>query len=335
VAIVEPGPIHSQFSETAFGSLPAGGGSPYSASYARAGGIRTLTDRASFGPQHVARAVHKATGSRWPRARYVAPRFLGIMLALLPFVPTSLLDAVFRRAFGLGAKPSPRRTTPAIAAAALLAFVMIGPGVAAADPGPRWETIRTEDGIVVSRKEVPGSPFVAFRGEGDVDAPLLRVGSVLVDVAREKEWIDSVVDARVLRRINSTDYVIYSHLATPPTMTDRDFVADVTLTVDAVRRGLVVRMHSVDDPAAPSTGYVRGALEESSFTLTSLGDGSRTHVVAEIHCDPRGSVASFIVNFFQRNWGYKTLTSLRRQVGRQDVVANTELQTLLDAAGVK
>ncbi len=101
VSLVEPGPIRSEFSERAFGSLPAAGGSSYAGSYAMAGGIRTVTDRASFGPEHVARAVRRAIGSRFPRARYVAPSFLALPLALLPFVPTRLLDAVFRRVFGL------------------------------------------------------------------------------------------------------------------------------------------------------------------------------------------------------------------------------------------
>jgi len=102
VALVEPGPIRSQFSERAFGSLPtAQEASPYATSYARAGGIRSVSDRASFGPEHVARAVGKAIGSRWPRARYVAPWFLAIPLALLPVVPTWLTDALFRRVFGL------------------------------------------------------------------------------------------------------------------------------------------------------------------------------------------------------------------------------------------
>ena len=60
-----------------------------------------MTDRSSFGPQHVARAVEKAIGSRWPRARYVAPWFLALPLALLPLLPTWLVDALFRRVFGL------------------------------------------------------------------------------------------------------------------------------------------------------------------------------------------------------------------------------------------
>lgn len=108
VALVEPGPIRSRFSERAFNGLPAGqDDSSYASSYALAGTLRETTDRASFGPEHVARAVQKAIGSRWPRARYVAPWFLAFPLALVPLLPTRLLDAIFRRFFGLGAKPAP------------------------------------------------------------------------------------------------------------------------------------------------------------------------------------------------------------------------------------
>ena len=116
VAVVEPGPIQSQFSERAFGSLPAEQqASPYAATYARAGDIRTTADKASFGPHHVARAVRQAIGSRWPRARYVAPWFLGIPLAFLPFVPTRLLDVIFRRVFGLHVAQAPRLAEAATA----------------------------------------------------------------------------------------------------------------------------------------------------------------------------------------------------------------------------
>ena len=108
VAVVEPGPITSNFSERAFTSLPAAQDtSPYAVSYALADGIREASDRASFSPAHVARAVRKAIGSRWPRARYVAPWFLALPLALLPFTPTRLLDALFRRAFALRSRPAP------------------------------------------------------------------------------------------------------------------------------------------------------------------------------------------------------------------------------------
>jgi hypothetical protein len=201
-----------------------------------------------------------------------------------------------------------------LAPLALLSVLL--PTLSWAGDSAGWEPIRSEAGIQVSRKVVPGSPFVAFRGEGDVDAPLLAVADVLVDVPHESQWMDSVREARILRKVSDTEYILYSHLGTPPTMTDRDFVTDVHVGIDPSKRGLTVEMHSVDDASAPHTDYVRALLTESSFTLRASPDGKTTHVVAEIHCDPRGSIASWAVNFFQRSWGYNTLQSLRRQVAR-------------------
>jgi len=206
---------------------------------------------------------------------------------------------------------------------ALAALAVTLAGSSWADQGaPVWETIRNDAGIQVSRKVVPGSPFVAFRGEGDVEAPLVAVADVPVDVPHETEWMDSVREARILRKVSDTEYILYSHLGTPPTMTDRELVADVRVTIDAQQRALTVDMRSVDDPAAPRTDYVRAFITDSQFVLRANPDGKSTHVVAEIHCDPKGSIASWVVNLFQRSWGFNTLKSLRKQVARGDAPVN-------------
>lgn len=228
----------------------------------------------------------------------------------------------------------PMRMRPAVLFSIVVAVVVaVGGTSAAEDMGGGWLRTRTENGIVVARKEVPGSPFVAFRGEGDVDQPLLLVGSVLVDTTRGREWIDSLVETRILRTVSETEYVTWSHIGTPITMKDREFVTSVSLSVDTGKKQLSIRMHSVDDPAAPKTDYVRGELTDSSWTLTSIGDGSKTHVVAEIHCDPKGSIAAWIVNMFQNNWGYNTLKSLRAQVKKPDIRIHPRLKTVLEEKG--
>ena len=215
---------------------------------------------------------------------------------------------------------------------AVLLFATPSSG-AAPERDDGWVRMRTEDGIVVSRKDIPGSPFLAFRGEGDVDEPLLLVGSVLVDIARDREWIDSLVESKVLRTVSETEYITYSHIGTPITMSDRDFVTDVTLGVEPTEKRLEINMHSVSDPTAPRTRYVRGELMRSSFTLTSIDNGRRTHVVAEIHCDPKGSVAAWIVNKFQNDWGYNTIRSLRAQVRKPDIAIHPRLKAVLEEKG--
>jgi len=218
------------------------------------------------------------------------------------------------------------------------ALLLLAPTTGAADEreggdDAGWVRTRTQDGIVVSRKEVAGSPFLAFRGEGDIDEPLLLVGSVLVDIARDREWIDSLVEAKILRTVSETEYITYTHVGTPPTMSDRDFVTDVTLSIQPSSKQFAMNMRSVVDAAAPTTKYVRGELGGSAFRLTSIDGGRRTHVVAEIHCDPKGSIAAWLVNSFQNGWGYNTITRLRAQVKKPDIAVHPRLKAVLEERG--
>lgn len=204
-------------------------------------------------------------------------------------------------------------------------------GARADGPAPAWERISDKNGITIYRREVPGSDVIAFKGDGVVNAPLVRVASVMFDTARSTEWIDSLAEARVVRRISDLEYVEYDHFSTPPiVMKDRDFVTANKVEYDRARRVLTIRLRSVTDPAAPPTSYVRGELMSSSFVLIPTADGKATRVIGEIHCDPRGSVPKWIVNMFQKSWPRNTLESLRAQVAKRDIVDNPAVRRLVE-----
>src|ERR1700728_4439767 len=78
-------------------------------------------------------------------------------------------------------------------------------------PDVSWEKLDESDGISVFRKEVEGSPIVAFRGEGIIDAPLSRVADVLTDVTHEKEWVDHLERAYIVRQISPDERIEYSY----------------------------------------------------------------------------------------------------------------------------
>jgi hypothetical protein len=222
-----------------------------------------------------------------------------------------------------------RRSWP-ILLATLLPLAAMADTPAAADA---WELVGTSDGITTYRREVPGSPVVAIRGDGIVDAPLLRVASVLLDTARLHEWTDSLAEARRIRTISKTEFVEYDHIATPFILKDRDFVVRTKVEFISKDQQIVLRMRSVTDPLAPATDYVRGELMQSSYVLTGLDHGMRTRMVADVHADPKGSVAKWIVNHYQKGWAHDTITRLRDQVKKPDIVDDVELKESLTKAG--
>ena len=226
------------------------------------------------------------------------------------------------------------RTSSFVFAVLLASFVAVAaPHDAAADaPAAAWTKIDETDGIAVYRREVPGSDVIAFKGEGIIAAPLVRVASVVYDTARATEWIESLVEARVIRHVSDTDYVEYDHFKTPFPLKDRDFVTSSHLDYDATRKVITIRVRSVTDPAAPATKYVRGELVSSTFVLTPTADGKGTRVVGDVHCDPRGAVPKWLVNWFQKDWPTSTFKKLRVQVAKPNIVESPALRKLVDGS---
>lgn len=231
------------------------------------------------------------------------PLFVGLALAVLPVVSASSPSSADE------AKPAPA-------------------------PAPTWQRVTEDSGIVVFKQEVPGSPVIAFKGVGVVEQPISQVIAVITDTARTTEWMDSTAHARVVRRISPLEQIVYTHIKTPPIMTDRDFVTSARGEFDPNYKRFTVHIHSVQDAGAPPTGYVRGEIHHSSFVLTSIENGKKTLVVTEVHADPKGSVPTMIVNAFQKDWPVNTIKNLRKQAAKSDVHPSPELAAAIAKAGM-
>jgi hypothetical protein len=183
-----------------------------------------------------------------------------------------------------------------------------------------WEEFAKEDGITVWRKDIEGSPVVAFRGEAVMDASIAKVATVLIDTARKKEWVARLAEAKNILEINDYERIEYNHTATPIVISDRDFVFQAKAEFDKAKKQMIFRLRSVEDASTPERdGIVRGRLMNSAYTLTSIEDGKKTLVAVEILADPMGSVPKWIVNLFQKSWPKKTLEGIRNQVAKSDV----------------
>jgi hypothetical protein len=224
-------------------------------------------------------------------------------------------------------------TQRALPLCALLLVSAVASADGAAPKEPPWEKFDEDEGISVFRREVPGSPIIALRGEGVVNAPILRVASVLVDSARAPEWIDKLAEVKVIRKISDDEYIHWNHISTPMILKDRDFVFDIKLVLDPPNKKVMLNYHSVYDSGAPKTDYVRGEFKDGAFVLTSIDGGKKTLVVAQVLADPKGSVAKWIVNMFQKSWAHKTIASLRKQVAKPDIKDQARLKELLSQQG--
>ena len=210
-----------------------------------------------------------------------------------------------------------------------LLVLLLGSIASASD----WEKISEEDGVSTFRKEIPGSPVVAFRGEALIEDGMARVAGVLEAVQREREWMADVGESENIEVKNEYDRWEYNRTTTPWPLQDRDFVIHTLIHFEKTPEPtLTIQMNSAANPKMPpKKGVVRGDLIDSSFVLKSLGP-SKTWFACEIHADPKGSIPKWVVNLFQKSWPLDTISGLRKQLQKPDVEENQTLKRLLTGA---
>ena len=200
-----------------------------------------------------------------------------------------------------------------------------------------WVNIGTErDGIQVSSRKMIGQSTYAFRGEGIVPAPVLKMASILTRYEEYDQWVDQMKRSsfRILHQESITNFIGY-FLVKPPAIpfadwivSNRDFEIQYDLQVESKDK-IILKMNSTpDDAVASPDGVVRGTIFDSTYIVTSQSK-EMSRVIVEINMTPNGSLPRTVVEYFQAEWPYKTLMALRRQAEARDHVISDELKRRL------
>ena len=217
----------------------------------------------------------------------------------------------------------------AFAASTLLASPM--PALPKADSS--WKQVSDSNRVLVHSKEIPNSAIVAFRGETTIDAPIAKVANVLIDSTRKTEWVHKIVTAKDLRILSPYERIEYNHTSSGFFLVkDRDFVFHAKASLDKAKQQVVFTLHSVTDELMPEKSMVRGSIDDSRYILTRVGP-NQTHLVVEIHADPKGGVPKWLVNLFQKSWPEKTLNGIRTQCAKADVLENPGIHAFFEGSG--
>jgi NAD(P)-dependent dehydrogenase (short-subunit alcohol dehydrogenase family) len=102
VSVIEPGPVKTPFADLVIASAhQTSSASPYAPALADFTKLQRLAERNMIAPEVVVRDLVHAASAKRPRARYVEPRWLALVIALANLTPACILDRIITRMFGL------------------------------------------------------------------------------------------------------------------------------------------------------------------------------------------------------------------------------------------
>lgn len=211
------------------------------------------------------------------------------------------------------------------------AFLLLAASAAEA-AAPKWKHILREDGVSVSTREVVGRSFPTFRGVGVVHANIFEVLAVLSDIKRYTEWQGSCAEARLLRKINEREYIVYSRTDAPWPVSDRDTVNRSKVHVDLKRRIVNIKFRAIRTRLqGPVSGVVRMNKLRGHFKLTSL-TRDKTKVDYKVDADPEGMLPTWLAKMATKKLPLETIKKLRQQVKRTRGWYNKRIKRWLSEA---
>jgi hypothetical protein len=201
----------------------------------------------------------------------------------------------------------------------LVVLLVLVAGVAQAGEPP-WEPTGDADGVKTYRREVPGTPMLAFRGEGVVDLHIAKLMKVFLDTEKATGWTDMLVESKNVGRISPLAKIIYQKYDLAFPASDRDYVMELRYEIDSAQKTVSARYKSIEDARVPENDCcVRAQTMSTYWKFVAVPGENKTRVEVEVLTDPKGMLPTFVVNMIQKDWPRKSINALKNRAMKPDV----------------
>lgn len=184
-------------------------------------------------------------------------------------------------------------------------LLLLAARVSAADD---WTFKKSEGGLALEERSVPGSPFREYRVIAELDVDPAWAAEEVWSAQRAGE-VEDLKQRRVLR--DEPDRLVFYDQIRTAMVSDRDYVLEVTRRRDAGRTE--IRLQSIDDPLAPpAKGFVRMGSVRAGWKVEPGAQGG-TRLTLWAYSEPGGALPAFLVRGPQGN---RTLADMKRMLLR-------------------
>ena len=190
-------------------------------------------------------------------------------------------------------------------------------------PQPGWVLKSKTDNILIYTRDEPDSKFDAIKVKCELTATLSQLVSVIMDVNAGVQWVYSTKSCVLLKQVSPSELYYYSEINLPWPITNRDFIAHLTVTQDPLSRVVTIKGPTVSQYLPEKKNIVRVAHSEGLWVITPLPE-HKIAVEYTLVTDPGGSLPAWMVNLFATKGPLESFKKLAVQL-RKPVYANAHL----------
>ena len=209
----------------------------------------------------------------------------------------------------------------------IMAFTILTTLSGASADHPRWVVISEEEGIKVSRRDLPETRLAEFRVEGIIKASCAKIMALFSDLTYYPQWVIRCIKAELLEQnfsentydmpFNEYYQIVYAETDFPWPFQNRDYILKGSMSYVPPQYGrseyYVLETHAVRHQKKPQQqGKVRMTTMNMVLKLTPMGESRReTEVDMTIHGDPGGFFPTWLANALSKDIFHNTFKRMR------------------------
>lgn len=180
-----------------------------------------------------------------------------------------------------------------------------------------WELLVEKQGIKVFGAKETEDGLIPFRTQAVLNFPFERVLTVLLDADRKPEWSPQLKSTTVHKKLSPTQYILSEYYNTPWPATDREFLMLGELYPEKDKFTLIANTHL--DPRLADKNHIQVDIRKLVVTIERIGE-SKTAFEFIFLGDMKGWMPSWLINLIQKQWPFKFVNRLNKQLSKKDIV---------------
>lgn len=210
----------------------------------------------------------------------------------------------------------------------LILLILLFSNCALAQTGDNWELKENKDGIKIFTRHIESSKIKAIKVECQLDATLSQVVLALMDVKNSEEWLYHTASNYIVKQISPAELYYYSLVEMPWPISNRDFIAHLKVTQDAVTKVVTIDAPCVADMVRVKPKIVRITNSKGKWVLSPL-NSDQVKVVYTLHADPGGSIPAWLINLFVTQGPSQSFKKLKVYL-QKPIYKNAKLDYIVD-----
>ena len=184
------------------------------------------------------------------------------------------------------------------------------------------------DGVKIYTGNVTYSKVKAIKVECELDATLSQVVAVLMDIKTSEAWLYHTAGNYIVKQVSPGELYYYSLVEMPWPVSNRDFIAHLIVSQDAVTKVVTIDAPCVTDLVPLKSKIVRIANSKGKWILLPVGN-DHVKIVYTLHADPGGSIPAWLTNLFVTDGPSQSFKKLKVHL-QKPVYKNAKLDYIVN-----